>query len=161
VARPLTGADLKQRMDGAWLPFHALVAAELERLQARHGEVLLLDVHSMPARAPTMPQLVIGDRHGRSATAWLGDLLRRTAAAADYQVAFNDPYAGGYVVERHGRPESGVHALQLEFDRGAYLAADSRSPGPGFDRVAHLFRRLAQAAGEELLGRNALAQAAE
>jgi N-formylglutamate amidohydrolase len=54
-----------------------------------------------------------------------------------------------------------VHALQLEFDRGAYLAADSRSPGPGFDRVAHLLRRLAQTAGEELLGRNALAQAAE
>jgi N-formylglutamate amidohydrolase len=148
-------------MDGAWLPFHALVAAQLEQLQARHGEVLLLDVHSMPARPPTMPPLVVGDRHGRSSAAWLGDAIRRTAAAADYQVAFNDPYAGGYVVERHGRPELGIHALQLEFDRGAYLAADSRSPGPGFDRVARLLRGLAQAAGEELLSRNALAQAAE
>jgi N-formylglutamate amidohydrolase len=159
--RPLGQAELSRRMAGAWLPFHDMVAAELAKLQARHGDVLLLDVHSMPARAPTMPQLVIGDRHGRSAAAWIGDNVRRTAAQADFQAAFNDPYAGGYVVERHGRPETGVHALQLEFDRGAYLAAGSRSPGSGFDRVAQLIRRLAQAAGEELLGRNALAQAAE
>lgn len=159
--RPLTRLKIQSRMDQAWSPYHALLAEQLQLAQQRHGEVLLLDVHSMPARPPALPQLVIGDRHGRSAGAWMGDLIRRAAQDKGYATAFNDPYAGGHVVERHGQPSAGVHALQLELDRGCYLAADGRSPGPGFDRTARLIECLARVAGEELLNRQALAVAAE
>ncbi|HYD36006.1 MAG TPA: N-formylglutamate amidohydrolase, partial [Allosphingosinicella sp.] len=57
----------------------------------------------------------------------------------------NTPYAGGYITERHGRPERGVHALQLELDRSLYLAPDLRTTGPGFDRVARLIAAIAGA----------------
>lgn len=159
--RPLSRADLGRRMDEVWRPFHQLIEDQLAALHRRHGEVLLLDVHSMPARAPSLPRLVIGDRHGRSASPWVGDLLRRIAHDSGTSAAFNDPYAGGYVVERHGRPLSGIHAVQLEFDRGCYLAADGRSPGSGFDATARLIEHLARGAGEELLDRQALPEAAE
>ncbi|WP_114229016.1 MULTISPECIES: N-formylglutamate amidohydrolase [Sphingomonas] len=159
--RPLSRSELQRRKNSAWTPFHDALAEQLRLLHRRHGEVLLLDVHSMPARAAGLPRLVIGDRHGRSAAAWLGDLVRRTAEGARVSTAFNDPYAGGYVVERHGRPRTGVHALQLEFDRGCYLAADGRSPGAGFDRVARLLEQMARDAGEALLDRQASLEAAE
>jgi len=51
------------------------------------------------------------------------------------------------VLERHGRPEDGVHALQVEVDRAAYCQRDSRAPGAGFDRVALLFEALASELG--------------
>jgi N-formylglutamate amidohydrolase len=35
----------------------------------------------------------------------------------------NSPYAGGHIVERHGAPSRGVHAVQLELDRSLYLDA--------------------------------------
>ena len=68
--------------------------------------------------------------------------------------------AGGHVIERHGRPASGVHALQLEIDRRCYLDARLQRPGPGFDRVAALIEALAVDLGQALIGRQ-FATAAE
>ena len=46
------------------------------------------------------------------------------------------------MLERHGRPEEGLHAIQVEIDRATYCKRDARTPGPGFDRVAMLFEAL-------------------
>ena len=47
-------------------------------------------------------------------------------------VALNRPYAGGYTTQMHGRPEAGVHALQVELDRGLYLDERTLEPRPGY-----------------------------
>jgi N-formylglutamate amidohydrolase len=51
------------------------------------------------------------------------------------------------VVERHGRPQRRIHALQIEIDRSTYCQRDLRTPGAGFDRVAMLFETLASELG--------------
>lgn len=159
--RKLSVTELEVRKAEAWSPYHDAVASELARLRHRFGEVLLLDCHSMPPCGARQPPVVFGDRHGRTAGRWLGDLARRTVEAEGLGVAFNDPYAGGWIVEHHGRPETGVHALQLEIDRGCYLDRSLRSPGPGFSRFADLLEKLARTLGEALLDRGALPVAAE
>jgi N-formylglutamate amidohydrolase len=110
----------------------------------------------MPCRQG-QAELVIGDRHGSSAGAWLRAEARRIGNAQGWSIAVNDPYAGGYIVERHGRPERGVHAIQLEIDRSCYLNRDMRSPGPGFDRTARLIEQLAFGLGEALSSPDAVA----
>lgn len=154
--RRIGPSELKMRLDFAHRPYHALLASELERLQRRHGEVLLLDCHSMPWRAG-QAELVIGDRHGASAGAFLTDLARRTAEAQGVRTACNDPYAGGHILAAHSAPERGIHALQLELDRRSYLDAAGEAPGPGFDRAARLLESLAGTLGRSLLDRQASA----
>jgi N-formylglutamate amidohydrolase len=140
--RPINLAELECRVAEAHAPFHEAIAGELDRLVQGHGWALLIDCHSMPRRKG-QADLVLGDRHGGSAAPWLAGQAARIARANGWSAALNDPYAGGYVVERHGRPERGVHALQLEIDRSCYLARDQRRPGPGFDKAARLIERLA------------------
>lgn len=159
--RKLSVKELEGRKAEAWAPYHQAVAAGLETLRRRFGEVLLLDCHSMPPRGGKHPPVVLGDRHGRSAGRWLGDLARRTVEGAGLTAAFNDPYAGGWIVEHHGRPEAGIHALQVEIDRAHYLDPALRHPGPGFDRMARLLETLARTLGEALLERTAIPIAAE
>ena len=143
--------ELERRLDQAYRPFHTAVAAALEQLAQRHGTALLLDCHSMPPRDKALPRIVLGDRHGRSCARWIAELARLTCERAGYQAVFNDPYAGGWIVERHGRPEAGVHALQIELDRGLYLDRGMRQPGTGFDHVAKLLEMLVQTLGQALL----------
>ena len=38
-----------------------------------------------------------------------------------YTVAHNKPYAGGFITEHYGRPARGLHALQIEVNRGLYM----------------------------------------
>lgn len=158
--RRIGPGELKSRIESAYRPYHQLLSDELRRLQKRHGEVLLLDCHSMPWRAG-QAELVIGDLHGRSAGAFLGELARRTAQEAGYRTALNDPYAGGHIVAAHGRPADGVHALQLELDRRCYLDVAGEGPGPEFDRASRLFEAVARTLGQALLDRNTAAIAAE
>ena len=67
-----------------------------------------------------------------------------------FAVARNLPFAGGHVVERHGRPRQRIHALQIEVDRATYCQRDSRTPGVGFARVAMLFEVLGLELGAAL-----------
>jgi len=153
---PIDEAELKRRVAGAHQPFHEAVASALDQLAARHGHALLLDCHSMPHRRG-QAEIILGDRHGGSASPWLTQEAARIARSNGWSAALNDPYAGGHVVERHGRPERGIHAVQVEIDRSCYLARDMRSPGPGFDRAARLIEQLAAGLAEALAAPDAIA----
>jgi N-formylglutamate amidohydrolase len=83
----------------------------------------------------------------------------RIAEQAGFPAAANDPFAGGHVVERHGAPELGIHALQIEIDRRCYLTPTGE-PNEGFDEVAQLIETVALQLGRALLDRQ-LPQAAE
>jgi len=149
--RPLPRSRFTERLATVYDPYHALLSSELARLVEAHGSALLLDLHSMPPRGSTMPRVVIGDRHGTSAGSWLSTRAIAIAEAAGFRAARNDPYAGGHIVERHGRPAAGIHAMQIELDRSAYLAGDLMSPGTGFDRCSHLLAALAAGLAEALV----------
>ena len=152
--------QLEERLDQAHRPFHCAIEAQLAALVERFGCALLLDCHSMPPPAPGVPSIVLGDCHGRSAAGWVSAEAQRIALRAGFAVGLNDPFAGGHIVERHGAPTRGVHALQLEIDRRCYLDRPLTAPGPGFDGVAGLIEQLALGLGELLLSRR-LATAAE
>jgi N-formylglutamate amidohydrolase len=147
--RPIDRGELERRVEQVHQPYHQALAKGLAALRARHGEALLLDCHSMPSRRQA-PDVVIGDRHGTSAGSWLSAEAARLVRAAGFRAALNDPYAGGAIVARHGRPPAGIHALQLEFDRSLYLDRDGRRAGHGFDRIALLIETLAADLGGAL-----------
>jgi N-formylglutamate amidohydrolase len=120
-----------------------------------HSHAILIDLHSMPPLPPPMPGypapgLVLGDRFGRSASSRLTTLAADVAAGHDMLVALNHPYAGDYLMERHGRPGRDLHALQIEIDRTLYLDATLNWPGPGVARMRAVVRAIAEALAVEL-----------
>jgi N-formylglutamate amidohydrolase len=149
---PIGQSDLDARLDAAHRPYHRAIHGELERLRHEYGCALLLDCHSMPPPAEGVAPIVVGDRFGRSAARWLTADALALVRTSGFDVGLNDPFAGGYVIERHGNPRRGIHALQIEIDRRCYLGPDNR-PGAGFDRVAALIERLATELAGRLLNR--------
>lgn len=151
--------ELNRRIEAVHQPYHDALEQALELTKARFGAALLLDCHSMPPRAPgpngPLPPVVFGDRHGTTAAPELVDAAAAAAEALGYPSARNVPYAGGYVAARHGRPQEGVHALQIEIDRSSYLDAGLRRPGPGFDGASRLIAAISAAAAAFLLDRTA------
>jgi N-formylglutamate amidohydrolase len=147
--------DLAARIAGIHRPYHAALAGALADLRDRWGAALLLDLHSMPALAARGGQapveLVVGDRFGTSCHGGLVGSAFTYFAEMRRGAAHNRPYAGGYVLERHGAPNRGLHALQLEIDRSAYLDSRLAEPGEGLaamaEMLAGLVRRLALEVG--------------
>ena len=166
---PLAQEELQDRIDGIYTPYHAALGAELERIRDRWGIAVLIDLHSMPPLRPTQPQdlpaeFVIGDRFGASCDAGLVDLALRYFSAHGRRVAHNRPYSGGYVLDRYGQTQRGIHALQIETCRSTYLDARLDQPSARLGAIVRLLGGLVRALGEEaasMVRRGPLAQAAE
>ncbi|MBW0145471.1 N-formylglutamate amidohydrolase [Sphingomicrobium clamense] len=139
-------ANVAKRLRSAWDPYHEALGALIEQSLARHGQAILLDLHSMPPARRGLPRVVLGDRHGKSANADLVEAIRRALVDVGEECALNHPYAGGAIVAMHGDPDRHVHAVQVEFDRSLYLEPRLRQPGPGLARARRLLAAIIDAA---------------
>ena len=158
--RSIRAEQLEQRLESAHRPYHRAVEQQLGLLHERFGCALLLDCHSMPPHPAGVPSIIFGDCHGRTAASWIAKEAREIAERFAFTAGSNEPFAGGHIVDRHGAPARGIHALQIEIDRRCYLDPGLREPGAGFDHVASLIEALATDLGNALLGRQ-FATAAE
>lgn len=161
--------ELADRIAHIHRAYHAMLAEELARIRDEWGAALLVDLHSMPplraaegeARAPV---LVLGDRFGASCHAGLMGRALAHCEAVGLPAAQNRPYSGGYVLDRHGAPQAGVHAMQIEVCRATYLDRQLAEPGAGLPAVAGMLAALVRELGAEaalLGGHESLRQAAE
>lgn len=146
--RKLTFAEARRRIESVHRPYHSALRALVDDARDRHGRVVLIDWHSMPSaasggeRARRGCDIVLGDRFGTACAPELTRLVEREWEAMGYRVARNAPYAGGYTTEHYGRPAEGVHALQIEINRAAYLDEAALKPTQGFDRLRRDLDRL-------------------
>lgn len=148
----LARGEIERRILADHRPYHAALAATLAAARARFGVAVLLDIHSMPAIVQAEPpRLVFGDRFGHTAAARIVAALEGVALAASVRFALNTPYAGGHILDRHGAPATGIHAIQIEFDRALYLDAAQSAPGPGLPAAARLLRAMIDAVAAEAL----------
>jgi N-formylglutamate amidohydrolase len=160
--RRLADAEVEARIVADHRPYHVALAETLARAKARFGTAVLLDIHSMPPIAGGRARIVLGDRFGRAAAARFVHRMEAELEAARLSYALNTPYAGGHILERHGRPHEGIHAIQLEIDRSLYLDHRLDEPGPGLEPVTQLVRARIDALADEAANTaSGLAQAAE
>ena len=124
-------AEIERRRASLHAPYHAALAAEVERVRARHGVAILHDCHSIRSRVPhlfegRLPDLNLGTDGGRTCAPEI-----EAAAAAvcegekDFTSVLNGRFRGGWTTRRYGRPGEGVHAIQMEIAQSAYLAAEA------------------------------------
>jgi N-formylglutamate amidohydrolase len=156
--RPLDRAEVDARIATVHRPYHAAIDAALDEAMAAHGIAILIDCHSMPPLGGFRPaRIVIGDRHGRSAGKGLAARLGRAARATGQVVALNAPYSGAYTLDRHGRPDNGIHAVQIEIDRTLYLNRQMREITAGIEPMRALLALLAREARDAAQPGTALA----
>jgi len=161
--------ELAARIEGIHHAYHAALAQELARIRAEWGVALLVDLHSMPPLRAVDGEgaaavIVLGDRFGASCHQRLMGRALAHLEARGYPAAQNRPYSGGYVLDRHGAPQAGVHALQIEVCRATYLDRRLSEPGPGLAMMAAMLADLVRELGAEaalLGGGEGLLQAAE
>ena len=137
---PLDVQEAMSRIEAIYKPYHALIRKTLARLHVGFGFSVIIDCHSMPSvvrgtDSASRPDFVLGDRYGTSCAAELVDIAARTLRSLGYTVARNKPYAGGFITEHYGRPAQGLHALQVEINRGLYMNEATYEKLDSFERL--------------------------
>jgi N-formylglutamate deformylase len=114
---------------------------------------MLIDCHSMPSSAGqrderSRPDFVLGDRYGTSCVGLVAEMVERSLRGLGYSVSRNKPYAGGFITEHYGNPAAGLHAIQLEINRGLYMDERRYQRSAGFGKLATDLDALARDLGE-------------
>ena len=121
-------AQVLQRRSSYWQPYHDALAAELARIKAQHGHALLWDGHSIQSQLPwlfdgQLPDLNMGTADGSSCAPSLRRALMAVLAAQTrFSHVTDGRFKGGYITRHYGRPQDGVHAVQLEKCWSTYMA---------------------------------------
>lgn len=149
-ARRLPVAEALARIEDLYKPYHRALRRLMAHAHRRFGFVLLVDCHSMPSTAPLRDDrpradIVIGDRYGTSCAPAVSDLVESLFRARGYAVFRNKPYAGGFITEHYGQPQTGAHAIQIEINRAIYMDERSYARIDGFERLQGDLMALADA----------------
>jgi len=151
--RRLSMAEANDRVERVHAPYHRALSDLMTATRARHGVAVLVDWHSMPARATGSPggaDVVLGDRHGVSCPARLTRRLRALFEGLGWRVALNRPYAGGHATQTWGRPGEGLWAIQVELNRALYLDEATLEPGLGWSRCRKGLENVISALGQDI-----------
>lgn len=138
------------RIERYYKPYHAALDGLVTSCLSRFGVAVLIDCHSMPSTslyeaAGQRPDFVLGDRFSTSCNPEITRFVAAQLKARGYAVAFNKPYAGGYITEHYGRPSNGKHALQIEINRALYMDEAKYTRSRNFETVQNDLRTMAAA----------------
>ncbi len=120
-------AEVAERVERYWRPYHRALAGELQRIHAQHGRVGLWEGHSIRGVVPflfegRLPDLNLGTAAGKSCSPSLQSRLEAVLAAqADYDFVVNGRFKGGYITREYGDPAQAIDAVQLEISQRIYM----------------------------------------
>jgi N-formylglutamate amidohydrolase len=70
------------------------------------------------------------------------DTIEMVFTSAGLRVVRNRPYAGGFATRCYGRPQHGLHAVQIEISRHLYMNEATLAKNENFEFVRHLAEQL-------------------
>lgn len=122
-----TPQDVAERLATYHAPYHAALAAEIERVRARHGVTVLYDCHSIRSQLPflfegTLPDFNVGTADGASCAPDLeACVMHIVREVPGHSWVLNGRFKGGWTTRHYGRPAEGCHAVQVELAQSSYM----------------------------------------
>ncbi len=120
-------AEVERRRLAYHAPYHAALAGELARVKAAHGVAVLYDCHSIRSHIPflfegRLADFNIGTNLGVTCAPPMEAAVARICdGAAGYSAVVNGRFKGGWTTRHYGRPQEGLHAIQMELAQSTYM----------------------------------------
>ena len=119
-------AEIARRREAYFMPYHNALRAEIERIHALHGNVVLYDCHSIRSHIPRLfegelPQFNIGTNDGKSCGSGLQNAVREICAQSGFSYVVNGRFKGGWITRHYGEPARDIHAIQMELGCRGYM----------------------------------------
>ncbi len=155
--RNLTPAEIKNRINHYYTPYHDELQALINAAHYNFGQVWHINCHSMPnsTATPRRPfavvgnkskpaDFVIGNRDSATAAQDFTHMIRDCVKNMGYNVCINDPFKGVEIITRHGDPARGRHSIQLEINKALYMDEDTNKKSSKYSALQNDLNKLIQ-----------------
>ena len=119
-------AEITRRLSTYYWPYYRKLETLIGTRKKLFGKVLLWDAHSIRHRVSTIqkepfPDMILGNNDSKTAASDLIETALSGLRSGAFQVNHNIPFKGGHITRYFGKPDEGVHALQLEMNKILYM----------------------------------------
>lgn len=155
--KKLTVAEIKERFDVYYHPYHRELKRIVDQTHAKHGKVWQLSCHCMSAvGAPThadagkpRADFCLGNIGYTTSSREFIDYVATEIKKLGYSVTLNDPYEGNELNRRHGAPAKGIESIMVEINKKLFMDTKTFRKTDGFSKLkADLDRLLKTLAGD-------------
>ena len=128
-------SEVDERREKFFVPYHAALQAEIDRLRGLHDNIVLYDCHSIRSVLPrlfegTLPVFNLGTNDGKSADPILQERVAAILVGTGETWVVNGRFKGGWITRHFGEPQGGVHALQMELSNRGYMREPEEKGSP-------------------------------
>ena len=123
--------EIERRRQLFHTPYHAALAAEMQRVAKLHGIAVLYDCHSIRSQIPFLFEGVLRDFNiGTNNGVTCASVIEKAAAdicanARGYTAIINGRFKGGWTTRHYGRLSQNWHAIQMELAQSTYLETEA------------------------------------
>ncbi len=126
-----SSAEITNRVEHYWQPYHQALADILKQLKRQYGKVVLLDAHSILSQVPRffegkLPDFNFGTADGVTCDKQLLKNIQKLELSP-YTSICNGRFKGGYITRAYGDPLNNIHAIQLELSQATYMDEPSNN----------------------------------
>ena len=155
--KKLTVAEIKERFDLYYDPYHGELKRIVDDTYARHGLLWQLSCHCMSAiGAPThadagqpRADFCLGNIGFTTSSKDFVEYVAAEIKKLGYSVTINTPYEGNELNRRHGAPEKGIESIMVEINKKLFMDTKTFRKTDGFGPLkANLDRLLKTLAAE-------------
>ena len=155
--KKLTVAEIKERFDVYYHPYHRELKRIVDETYAKHGTVWQLSCHCMSAGgAPThadagkpRADFCLGNIGFTTSSREFVDYVAAEIKKLGYSVTINDPYEGNELNRRHGAPAKRIESIMVEINKKLFMDTKTFRRTEGFSKLkADLDRLLKKLAGD-------------
>lgn len=141
--RKLGVAEIEERLDRFYRPYHAELKRIADELYERFGRLTQISCHCMSAvGAPTHPDagktradFCVSDLKGETASKEAMELVVETLKGLGYSVSVNAPYIGNELIRRIGSPGRGIDSIQVEINKKLFMDTKTFLATAGLGKV--------------------------
>lgn len=139
-----TSEEIAGRLEGFHAPYHAALRKEIDRVRGDYGIAVVYDCHSIRSRCPflfdgLLPDFNIGTDNGNTCAPEIEQAVDDICARAEgYTSVLNGRFRGGWTTRHYGKPETGVHAIQMELAQVSHLTAEEAPFALDYDKARRL-----------------------
>ena len=150
--RKLGVAEIQNRLEKYYVPYHTALRTLLDETYAAHGQVWHINCHSMPSTSAyaspgavfrplegNRVDMVLGTRDGTTCDPVFAQEVKSYLTNLGYRVSLNNPYKGVELLRRYAQPTRNRHSLQIELSKALYLDEEANEIHKGYETLkAHL-----------------------
>lgn len=125
-----SSSQIAERIKTYHAVYHDALRNEIKRVRSIHGIAILFDCHSIRSEIPflfdgRLPDFNIGTHSGASCAAEIERVVDQCCKeATGYSSVLNGRFKGGWTTRHYGRPDMGIHAIQMELAQANYLESE-------------------------------------